>query len=40
MKTFKGGDKVPGGFYFNRAEWTMRVAPQEGGWVAQTVVDV
>lgn len=30
LKTFKGGDTVPGGFYFNRAEWTMRVAPREG----------
>ena len=30
LKTFKGGDKVKGGFYFNRADWTMRVAPREG----------
>jgi hypothetical protein len=30
LKTFKGGDTVRGGFYFNRAEWTMRVAPREG----------
>jgi hypothetical protein len=30
LKTFKGGDRVAGGFYVNRAEWTMRVAPREG----------
>ena len=30
LKTFKGGDNVKGGFYFNRRDWTMRVAPREG----------
>jgi hypothetical protein len=30
LKTFKGGEKVRGGFYVNRADWTMRVAPREG----------
>jgi hypothetical protein len=30
LRTFKGGDRVTGGFYFNRADWTMRVAPREG----------
>ncbi len=30
LKTFKGGEKVTGGFYFNRTDWTMRVAPREG----------
>jgi hypothetical protein len=30
LKTFKGGDNVKGGFYFNRHDWTMRVAPREG----------
>jgi hypothetical protein len=30
MTTFKGGNKVPGGFYINRTEWTMHVAPREG----------
>jgi len=30
LKTFKGGETVKGGFYFNRADWTMRVAPPEG----------
>jgi hypothetical protein len=30
LKTFKGGEKVSGGFYINRADWTMRVAPREG----------
>jgi hypothetical protein len=30
LRTFKGGDGVTGGFYFNRADWTMRVAPREG----------
>jgi hypothetical protein len=30
LKTFKGGDTVTGGFYFNRTDWTMRVAPGEG----------
>jgi hypothetical protein len=30
LKTFKAGERVTGGFYFNAHDWTMRVAPREG----------
>ncbi|MGE3277789.1 MAG: hypothetical protein AB7O67_21960 [Vicinamibacterales bacterium] len=30
LRTYTAGDEVKGGFYLNRDEWTMRVAPAEG----------
>jgi hypothetical protein len=30
MRTYTAGDTVKGGFYLNREDWTMRVAPAEG----------
>lgn len=30
-RTYNAGTAVKGGFYLNRADWTMFVAPAEGG---------
>ena len=30
MFTYKAGDNVKNGYFFNRDEWTMVLAPQEG----------
>lgn len=30
MRTYTAGETVKGGFYLNRNDWTMRVAPAEG----------
>lgn len=30
LKTHDAGEMVPGGFYFNARDWTMRVVPRAG----------
>jgi hypothetical protein len=30
LKAYKAGHRVPGGFYFDMHDWTMRVVPREG----------
>ena len=37
--TFKGGDEVRGGFYWNRREWEACMVPKEGGTLRGTPDD-